>query len=307
MNDRHPLVSVVIPVYNGEKTLMDTLAGVLKQTYPRFEIIIVDDGSDCPVESFVHPLLDDNRIRICRTERSNANVARNYGIRESKGEYIAMLDADDCWTESHLQDCLTLLRESGADGLYGSLFLRRSLSDDIQQLPVFHAREPDEDESMVDYLLTTGYGAQTSTLFTTACSMKDILWDPELIDHQDYDFVVRFRKKYRMTVKKEPAVIYYLSSGRQPDYITGIRFVEENRKDIAPEIYTRYSLNMFIKAGMKEESKKFAGYFQKEATRYKHCISYQQYISILNPTNRFREWVLKWRFLFYILRIKTEL
>jgi hypothetical protein len=219
-----------------------------------------------------------------------------------------MLDADDRWTENHLYDCLTQLRVSGAEGLYGSLYLLRSLTNTLhlQDLPVFHAHEPREGESMVDYLLTTGYGAQTSTLFTTACSTKDIMWDPEQIDHQDYDFVVRYRKKYSMTVKKEPTSVYYLSSGRAYHYETGIRFIENNMKDIDPEVYTRYNLKMYLHAGQQEEHKKFADYFRKEATRYKERLSYQQYISILDPQSRFQEWRDKMRYLFYILRIKTE-
>ena len=302
-NKNSPLISVVIPVYNGEKTLMNTLEGVLKQTYPFFEVIIVDDGSDKSVESFLHSLSEDKRIRIFRTERSNANIARNYGIGKSQGEYIAMLDADDYWLENHLRDCLELLLESRADGLYGSHFFRRSLSDDISNLPVFNAREPKAGESIVDYLLTTGFGAQTSTLFTTASSMKNILWDPKLIDHQDYDFVVRFQKKYGMEVKKEPTVVYSLLSGRASHYETCIQFVEDNVKDITPMVYTNYNLNMYLQAKKKKESQKFAAYFLKEATRYKDCLSYRRYKSILNTQNHLKEWKNKISYILYILQI----
>ena len=304
----NPLISVIIPVFNGEKTIIDTLTSVLKQTYANFEVIIVDDGSDNPVELFIHPLIKDERIRVFRTARSNANIARNFGILESKGEYIAMLDADDYWLENHLHDCLAILQESKVDGLYGCFFfMSRSLPVDIQNLPVFQARELNAGESMIDYLLTTGLGAQTSTLFTTAESMRDILWDPELIDHQDYDFVVRFYKKYKMTVKKDPTVAYYLSSGRAYHYITAIRFVEDNIKDIDPEIYTRYNLNMYIRAIQKEEAKQFVHYFRKEATRYKEYLSYQQYISICAPQNRLQEWMDKLKYVFHVLCIKTEI
>jgi len=302
-----PLISIVIPVYNGEKTLINTLSSILNQTYSNFEVIIVDDGSDNPVESFVQSLLEDNRIRVFRTVRSNANVARNYGINISKGEYIAMLDADDYWAENHLSDCLVLLRESNADGLYGSLYLSRSMPVDIHSLSIFNARELNKGESMVDYLLTTIIGAQTSSLFTTAYSMKDIMWDSELIDHQDYDFVVRFNKKYKMIAKKEPTVAYFLSSGRTPHYETCIRFVENNIKDINPAIYMQYNLNMYLHAVQKEASKKFVTYFQKEATRYKEYISYQHYISVLNPQSRIRELIEKLKYIFHILRIKTEI
>ena len=302
-NKKRPQISVVIPVYNGEKTLMNTLEGVLKQTYPFFEVIIIDDGSDKPVELFLSSLVEDKRIRIFRTERSNADLARNYGIGKSQGEYIAMLDADDYWLENHLWDCLVLLRESDVDGLYGSHFFCRSLSYDIHNLPVFKAHEPKTGESMVDYLLTTGFGAQTSTLFTTAASMKDILWDPNLIDHQDYDFVVRFHKKYKMAVKKEPTVVYSLLSGRTPHYETSIRFVEDNVRDINPMVYTNYNLGMYLQTKKKKESQKFVTYFRKEATRYKDCLSYRQYISTLDPQSRFKEWKYKIIYMLYILRI----
>jgi glycosyltransferase involved in cell wall biosynthesis len=304
--NQHPVVSVIIPVYNGQATIVNTLQSVLSQTYIYFEIIIVDDGSDMPVKSTINHI-KDARIRICRTERSNANIARNYGISKSKGEYIAMLDADDYWLENHLQDCMKVLYESRADGLYGSLFLSHDKSGNPEREQIYYAGEPREDESMVDYLLTTGYGAQTSTLFTTTDSMKDILWDPELIDHQDYDFVVRFHKKYKMAVKEEPTVVYCLSSGRVTHYETCIRFVEDNMEDINPAVYMKYNLNMYLRSRQKEESKKFAPYFRKEATRYREFLSYQQYISILDPQNLFSEWVYKLRYMLYILQVKTEI
>jgi len=63
----HPLISIVIPVYNGEKTLVETLKSVLNQMYSHFEIIIVDNGSDQPVETLIQSFLEDKRIRVLRT------------------------------------------------------------------------------------------------------------------------------------------------------------------------------------------------------------------------------------------------
>jgi glycosyltransferase involved in cell wall biosynthesis len=304
MNTNHSLISVIIPVYNGQKTLLNTLQSVLKQTYTHFEIIVVDDGSDIPTESLLQPI-EDNRIQLYRTERSNANVARNYGIMKSKGEYIAMLDADDYWLDNHLKDCLSFLRESGADGLYGSLFLRNDQSDSIQGRQIAYVRELKEDESMIDYLLTSGYGAQTSTLFATAQSMKDILWNPELIDHQDYDFVVRFHKKYKLIPKSEPTVMYSLSSEYFNHFESCIAFVENNRKDINPVIYKNYNLRMYLQAIQKGASEKFIDYFRKEATRYKEFLSYQQYMSIVNTETPWQKFWAKSAYLFYILQIKV--
>ena len=159
---------------------------------------------------------------------------------------------------------------------------------------------------MIDYLLTAVYGAQTSTLFTTSASMKNIFWNPELIDHQDYDFVVRFSKKYKMIVKIEPTTAYFLSSGRAAHFETCIRFIEENLNDISPEIYNRYNLNMCLRAEKIEETKQFVPYFRKEATRYKEYLSYHQYISIRNPQNRFQEWVEKIKYIVYVFGVKID-
>jgi glycosyltransferase involved in cell wall biosynthesis len=264
-----PLISVVIPIYNGEKTLIHTLSSVLKQTYPYIEIIVVDDGSEIPVESFLDQGMRDNRICVYRTNRSNANMARNYGISKSKGAYIAMLDADDYWLENHLQDCLNLLQTSHADGLYGSIFMQYGAADGkAHKDRIFYARKLKQGESVIDYLLSTGCGAQTSTLFTTTQSMTKIAWDPSLIDHQDYDFVTRFFSSYTMVAKTDPSVIYSLSSGRKSHYESCIRFVEKNMLNIDPNVYTRYNKNMYVQAMRNRAPENFIIYFQKEAERY---------------------------------------
>jgi glycosyltransferase involved in cell wall biosynthesis len=301
------LVSVIIPVYNGEKTLIATINSVLNQTYQNFEIIVVDDGSKNPTRSFLEENCSDPRICVIRTARSNANVARNVGIKASSGDYIAMLDADDLWLENHLQDCLNLLQNSDADGLYGSIFISHHPTHDNYKQHICYARELKAGESMVDYLLTTVCGAQTSGLFTTANSSKSILWDEKLIEHQDYDFVVRFNKQYKLVVKFEPSVIYSSLSGRPFHFDTNIDFIEQNKDDIHPVIYNQYNLKMYVQALRCKLSPVKTLYFQREATRFKEFMSYQSYISILNPVTRTQEWMCKFKYVFYILGIKTEL
>jgi len=303
----HPTISVIIPVYNSENSLLSTISSILKQSYQNFEIVVIDDGSDNPVEAFLNERISDYRIRVLRIERSNANVARNFGINNSKGDYIAMLDADDIWLENHLQDCLSLLQDSGADGLYGSIFISHHPTHDDYEKHICYARELNSDESMVDYLLTTVCGAQTSGLFTTANSSKSILWDEKLIEHQDYDFVVRFYKRYKMIVKHKPSVIYSSLSGRSFHFDTNIDFIERNRDDIHPVIYNQYNLKMYVQALRCKLSPVKILYFQHEATRFKEFMSYQSYMSICNPVTRIEEWRCKLRYIFYIFKIKTEL
>jgi len=77
-----PLISVVIPVYNPDEILIETIQSVLKQTYQNFEIIIVDDGSATDIVSYLEQVTD-KRFIIYKLQHKNANVARNYGVSHS--------------------------------------------------------------------------------------------------------------------------------------------------------------------------------------------------------------------------------
>jgi hypothetical protein len=105
-----------------------------------------------------------------------------------------------------------------------------------------------------------------------------------------------------MIAKKEPTVIYSLSSGRETHYETCIEFVEENIHDIHPAIYTQYNKNMYVNAVHKKAPQKCISYFQKEATRYKEYLSYRQYLAIRNPQTFLQMLYDKLVFIFYVMR-----
>mgnify|MGYP001236536432 CR=1 FL=1 len=97
---RYPRISVIIPTYNGDTWIAETIESVIKQTFQDFEIIVVDDGSPTPVARF----LDfDPRIHIVRQENAGTSAARNLALTNAKGEFVAFLDHDDLWTPEKLQ------------------------------------------------------------------------------------------------------------------------------------------------------------------------------------------------------------
>jgi len=108
---KFPLLSVVVPVFNGEKFILNALETIEKQNYPNIEIIIIDDGSTDSTPSILEGLGKDY-IRIFRQDNQGPSAARNSGIKKSKGSLIAFLDADDLWTENRLQPMVKILMDN---------------------------------------------------------------------------------------------------------------------------------------------------------------------------------------------------
>lgn len=94
--------SVVIPLYNKQRYIKETLKSVLNQTFQDFEILVVDDGSTDESLKEAKKVVSE-KIRIIEQENQGVAVARNTGILHAKGEYISFLDADDIWRKNYLE------------------------------------------------------------------------------------------------------------------------------------------------------------------------------------------------------------
>jgi glycosyltransferase involved in cell wall biosynthesis len=104
-----PLISIITPAYNAEKTIQRTIQSVLNQTYTNFEFLIINDGSqDRTLE--IAQSFKDIRIKIFSHPNRGHSATRNRGISAATGEYIAFLDADDCWTSDKLAAQLNALQ-----------------------------------------------------------------------------------------------------------------------------------------------------------------------------------------------------
>ena len=106
------LVSIITPCYNGAKYISETIDSVIAQTYTEWEMIIVDDGSkDNSAQIISGYAAKDSRIRLISQENSGSAAARNNGIRNASGQYIALLDADDLWLSEFLEKQISFMRE----------------------------------------------------------------------------------------------------------------------------------------------------------------------------------------------------
>ena len=111
-----PGISVIVPAYNAEKYLKNCVESVRNQTFQDWELLIVDDGSkDRTREIAMECAAGDDRVRVLRKKNGGVSSARNLGLREAKGEYIAFLDADDRYKCRCLETLWSAMEQSGAD------------------------------------------------------------------------------------------------------------------------------------------------------------------------------------------------
>lgn len=110
----HTMISIVIPLYNKERSIITTLESVLAQTYADYEVIVVDDGSTDNSLRVVRERISElgtERVRVIHKENGGVSSARNRGIEEAQGEYIALLDGDDIWDKEYLAEQVKMIHE----------------------------------------------------------------------------------------------------------------------------------------------------------------------------------------------------
>lgn len=105
-----PAISVVIPAYNAQNTIKETIQSVLNQTFSDFEIIVINDGSTDETLNIVQTI-SDPRLKVFSYANAGPSISRNRGISNASGEFIAPLDSDDIWLPDKLEAQLNALRD----------------------------------------------------------------------------------------------------------------------------------------------------------------------------------------------------
>jgi len=119
-----PFISVIMPAYNAEKYIGAAMQSVIAQTYSQWELIVVDDGSTDNTAAVVHEFsAKDARIKSFAQPNGKQAKARNTGIKNSRGDLLAFLDADDLWLEKKLELQVQALSETTADVVYSSGYI----------------------------------------------------------------------------------------------------------------------------------------------------------------------------------------
>ncbi len=206
------LVSVVIPVYNRASLIVDALNSVLAQTYRPLEIIVVDDGSTdrTPdvVQHWIETVCTNKKAimaRLIRQEKKGGNAARNRGIKESMGEFVAFLDSDDIWLPRKLEKQIPHFSDPEIGAVYCGLQQVDLATGKVW--PVCPRKYPSG--WLLRQLLIKDVTAPTSTFVIRKEVFSKVgTFDERLLARQDWDMWIRIAAVYKIGVVPEVLVHY---------------------------------------------------------------------------------------------------
>ncbi len=198
-----PEVSVIIPTYNSAQYVVEAVESVLAQTYQDFEILVIDDGSTDETAQMMRRY--QTPVRYIHQQKGGVAVARNRGIQESQGRYVAFLDADDTWLPHKLERQIEALRQQPHDQVCYSAFT--IVDSDLNLISLSQGQRRG---STLEDLLTRGN--VIGSICTVVCerTLFDLVggFDPVLSQCADWDMWVRLAAQTEFLYVDEPLVTY---------------------------------------------------------------------------------------------------
>lgn len=184
MTAQSTIISVVMPVYNGEQFIRETIDSVLNQTYQNFEFIIINDGSTDTTQQIVESYHDTRIISTILAKNAGVSNARNVGIELARGEYIAFCDSDDIYNADRLQAQYDFLKKNPSIDICGSSIIF------IENAHEKLILSPESDAEIKDFFLRGNPIAQP-TVMGKAVIFKKHQYNTDLQASEDYDLWTR--------------------------------------------------------------------------------------------------------------------
>lgn len=237
-----PLVSVVIPTYNRARIIRKALDTALAQTYENIEIIVVDDGSTDDTETALADYAD--KIRYIKQSNQGASAARNHGIREARGKYIAFLDSDDQWLPHKLERQVALMESQPDLSFVACLSTVEKRS---------YAGYEDHATQFIRFIIQPFTQNMTRYVVRRDCFEKHGYFDPSIQGPEDWELWLRLLKSgCRFGYVPEPLMIYVTSddsiSSRPYAMLSGEKIIRQRYVNTLPGFWQRLRLSSWCKA-----------------------------------------------------------
>ncbi len=257
-------ISAVIPVYNRERTIRRCIDSVLRQTYPVYEIVIVDDGS---IDQTLDILKEEYKdcIRLIRQEHKGAQAARNAGIKAACGEFIAFLDSDDEWLPNKLELQVQQLQKNRCAVIYGNSYVQTDWKKGIpaayrktgnrKQRPKIGSRKLFKLNGRSGFIYKWALKESFfdfNVLTTSKNNLKEIGYlDESVPSFQEWDTAIRLAEKFEFIFIKKPLSVYHLHDGET---------ISQDRRravDGNEYILEKYKYEILSKIGKEELVKRY--------------------------------------------------
>jgi len=218
VKDQLPLVSLILPVWNGEKTLSRCIHSILQQTYPAWELIIVDDGStDASGTVAEEAARKEQRIRVVHQPNGGVSRARNRGLEDAKGEYVRFVDADDLLSPDSISQMVALGERTGCGLVIGGF---RRVEHLRTRTCMLHPPSPQLDllsylHHLCRYSNTFYYGVLWNKLFRLSLIRSgQVSFLPDVHWGEDFIFVMTYLKEVTSVAYLDTPVYDYVFSGK---------------------------------------------------------------------------------------------
>jgi glycosyltransferase involved in cell wall biosynthesis len=207
------MVSVVITCYNYGQYLAECITSVINQTYKEFEIIIVNDGSTDNTDEIVIPFLQMPNFIYITQENSGQTVAKNSGIKISKGEFIAFLDADDFWHPTKLEKQVPLFKNN-VGVVYSLIQLIDENSKELDNGTTPKYLQPQRG-LIRESIIFDNFIAFSSSIVKKECFAKAGMFDESLKMGIDWDLWLRISAEYHFDYVDEKLLYYRVGHSNQ--------------------------------------------------------------------------------------------
>jgi len=203
-----PLVSVIIPTYNRSEMLKRALESVRAQTFPDYEIVVIDDGSEDDTPRLVASL--PGPIRYVRIEQAGPAAARNAGIEAAAGELLAFLDSDDEWLPEHLARTVPILQERQEVGLVYHAYHR--VDESGRRIPLRRNR-PQPGGRVTGALFAYDFILPSTVVCRRSLVCRAGAFDSRMVPSEDYDLWLRMSLLCEFAFVGEPLALRRIHAG----------------------------------------------------------------------------------------------
>jgi glycosyltransferase involved in cell wall biosynthesis len=214
-----PKVSIIIPAYNSENTIKETISSVQQQSFTDWELIIIDDGSQDNTVDIVKNIAEP-RLKLFVYENGGVSIARNRGIAQAKGEFVTFLDSDDLWTYDKLESQIAALNQNPQAKVAYSWtnFI------DENGTFLFSGEALSYQGNIYRHLLLTNFLLSGSNILVRRDALQLVKdFNPNLSYAADWDFYLRLAIKFDFVVVPKYQILYRQSGNSMSSKIEEIK------------------------------------------------------------------------------------